>query len=82
MKKPEGFVLFHEWRAAFEMLDAASAKELILAMVDYSESGTEPSLEGAAKLAFAMMCRAIDRGHASYAETCERNRKNAEKRWE
>jgi hypothetical protein len=82
MKKPEGFMIFHEWLMAFEMLDDASVKELIIAMVKYSESGTEPSLEGAAKLAFAMMSRAIDRGHASYAETCERNRKNAEKRWE
>lgn len=82
MKKPEGFMIFHEWKAAFEMLDAASVKELIMAMMDYSESRKEPSLDGAAKLAFAMMSRAIDRGHASYAETCERNRKNAEKRWE
>ena len=82
MKKPEGFMIFHEWRTAFEMLDAASAKKLILAMMDYSESGTEPRLEGDAKLAFAIFSRAIDRGHASYEETCERNRKNAEKRWE
>ena len=82
MKKPEGFMIFHEWKTAFEMLDATSAQLLILAMITYSETGTEPKLEGAARLAFAMMSRAIDRGHASYAETCERNRKNAEKRWE
>jgi len=64
------------------MLDATSAQELILAMISYSETGTEPKLEGAAKMAFAMVSRAIDRGHASYAETCERNRRNAQIRWE
>ncbi len=81
-KRPDGFVLFHEWRSAFEMLDAASVKELILALVDYSESGTEPRIAGDAKMAFALFSRAIDRGHASYEETCERNRRNAKTRWD
>jgi len=77
MKKPEGFMIFHEWKHAFELLPAESAKRLLIALFDYSESQTEPELTEAEIMAFGFMQRAIDRAHTKYYERCLQNSKNA-----
>ena len=61
MKERKGLIFKNEWKNAFELLDAESAKRLILAAINYSENGTEYYFEYAEESSvFDMMKRSID----------------------
>ena len=62
MEQRKGLIFKNEWKNAFELLDAESAKRLILAAINYSENGTECYFEYAEESSvFDMMKRSIDK---------------------
>lgn len=61
-KSYNAFLVFHDWRRAFETLDGEDCKKILLAMFDYSEYGTEPpEFEGAAQMASLFIFPAMER---------------------
>ena len=61
MEQRKGLIFKNEWKNAFELLDAESAKRLILAAIDYSENGTECRFDYAEEVSvFDMIKRSID----------------------
>ncbi len=74
------FLVFHDWRDAFEALDGDSCKAILLAMFDYSVSGIEPPEfdDPAAKMAARFIFPAMERR----ARDAENGRKGGNKRVE
>ncbi len=51
-KSDKGLLFFYDWRKPFSMLSGDECKELLMAMLDYSESGTQPpEFQGQAEMA-------------------------------
>jgi hypothetical protein len=74
------FLVFHDWKEAFEALDGESCKAILLAMFDYSVSGTQPPEfdDPAAKMAARFIFPAMERR----ARDAENGRKGGNKRVE
>lgn len=74
------FLVFHDWRDAFEALDGDSCKAILLAMFDYSVSGIEPPEfdDPAAKMAARFIFPAMERR----ARDAENGRKGGYKKAE
>lgn len=61
-KTYNAFLVFHDWRRAFETLNGEDCKKILLAMFDYSEHGIEPpDFEGAAQMASLFIFPAMER---------------------
>lgn len=61
-KTYNAFLVFHDWRRAFETLNGEDCKKILLAMFDYSEKGIEPpEFEGAAQMASLFIFPAMER---------------------
>lgn len=76
------FPMYHDYRQHLEWLSGEDVKRLLLALFDYSEHGTEPELDGAARMAFSFMSAQIERDSRKYEEKCQVARKNIQKRWD
>lgn len=75
----KAFLVFHDWRGAFNCLDGESCKKLLLAMFDYSEKGIEPpEFDGMAQMAAQFIFPAMERR----AMAVENGRKGGNKRVE
>lgn len=74
------FLVFHDWRDAFEALDGDSCKAILLAMFDYSVSGIQPPEfdDPAAKMAARFIFPAMERR----ARDAENGRKGGYKKAE
>lgn len=60
----KAFLIFHDWRCAFEDLSGDECKEILLAMFDYSKDGTEPpTFSGMAKMAANFIFPAMERSN-------------------
>lgn len=58
----KGLLFFYDWRIPFEALSGDETKALLMAMLDYSEFGTDPpQFEGGAKIAAAFLFPALER---------------------
>ena len=79
-KTYNAFLVFHDWKDAFEALDGESCKAILLAMFDYSVSGTPPPEfdDPAAKMASRFIFPAMERR----ARDAENGRKGGNKRVE
>lgn len=78
----ESFILFKEHEELFAQLSFDQAGELILSVFEYERTGTIPEFkENCIRLAFIPIRQSLDRNREKYRETCEKNSKNAQKRW-
>ena len=79
---PKAYIsLYYSYREQLEILPDDERGRLIIALLDYAENGTIPSLEGASNMAFAFIKAQIDRDTEKYNERCQKNRDNIRKRW-
>lgn len=76
--------LYFSYAEPLAELPDADCKSLVLALLDYAQNGTLPEFASASAPAvvFSLMRSQVDRDVAKYAERCEKNRVNAQKRWE
>ena len=82
MTKEHGFVFFYDWRRPLAKIPPKEFKELILAMIDYAESGIEPeTISPKAELAADFIFPAIRRGAAISQKRSEAGKAGNEKRW-
>ena len=79
---PKAYIsLYYSYREQLEILPDDERGRLIIALLDYAENGTIPTLEGASNMAFAFIKAQIDRDTEKYNERCQKNRDNIRKRW-
>ncbi len=70
----KGFVLYYDYRNHLALLSDAERGQLLMALLDYSESGKEQELTGAALMAYSFIKAQMDRDAAKYAETVQKRR--------
>ena len=73
-EQKKGFVLYYDYRNHLALLSDEERGRLLMALLDYSESGTEPDLEGAALMAYSFIRAQMDRDAAKYAATVQKRR--------
>lgn len=70
-----GFLLYHDQRAFFALLNEPEAKALLLAVFDYETTRTEPaSISPAADMAFMAIRQTLDRNRVKHDAIVERRR--------
>ena len=81
-KKPDGFILYSEHVKVTRLLSDDERGRLLLAISEYADTSCVPHDESDAFMTcFELMRGGIDRQRERYAESCERNRRNVERRW-
>lgn len=73
-EQKKGFVLYYDYRNHLALLSDEDRGRLLMALLDYSESGKESELEGAALMAYSFIKAQMDRDAAKYAETVQKRR--------
>ena len=81
MSDKKSFVFYTEYREHLEMLPPEQIGELMLALIDYQETGEVPDLPKGSALAmcFSFIKKQMDKDNTKYEEKCERNRSNGKK---
>lgn len=70
------FIFYTEYRDKIELLDGEQTKQLILALIDYTEKGTEPEgLGSIVTVAFRFIRDDIDRAKSKYQAAVENGKK-------
>ncbi len=77
----ESFVLYGEYEDYFAKLSDADKAALMMAIFAYKNRGEIQQLEGMADAFFMVIRNALDRDEQKYAERCQKNIRNANKRW-
>lgn len=77
----EYFNGYHSYLDSMEELGDAERGRLFTACLLYSKSGELLELRGNERFVFPAMRSQIDRDKAAYAKKCNKQRENAEKRW-
>ena len=75
------FCAYHSYLKAMEQLTSEERGDLFTALLTYSQSGTVPKLKGNERFVFPVMQDQIDRDAEKYADKCEKQARNARKRW-
>ena len=73
------FLIYHEYREPLELLTDEQRGRLLMALIDYSESGTVPELDGISMMAFSFIQKQMDRDSEKYENRCNSNRENGKK---
>lgn len=76
----DNFNMYQSYRTAFESLDGAQCKELIIALFDHAAGNDIDELEPASKMAYLFITSQMDRDRAAYDRECAKNREIAENR--
>ena len=81
MSDKKSFVFYTEYREHLEMLPPEQIGELMLALIDYQETGEVPDLPKGSALAmcFSFIKKRMDKDNTKYEEKCEHNRSNGKK---
>ena len=79
MAEKKGFVIYFDWREQFELLPPEDRGKLLMALLDYGESGKMPDLHDSVSMAFSFMRAQMDRDATKYAERCAINAENGAK---
>lgn len=75
-------IFYCDWLDVFEDMDRSECGELVIALLKYGQDGLKTELKDrATSMAFGILSKQIDRDKQKYIATCDRNRKNAQKRW-
>lgn len=70
----KSFVFYYDYRQHLSLLTDEDRGRLLMALLDYGENGSEPDLDGAARMAFSFIATQMDRDAAKYAETVQKRR--------
>ncbi len=82
MKERPFFPLFFKHRDKLAYLSTKQKGELLEALYAYAADGEQPNEENPIfSLIFSVFKEEIDISAAHYQKTCEKNRRNIEKRW-
>lgn len=79
MKQKSSFLIYHEYREPLKLLTDEQRGRLLMALIDYSESGVVPELDGISMMAFSFIQSQIDRDSKKYENRCSSNRENGKK---
>ena len=71
-EEKRSFVLYYDYRKHLQILTDEERGKLLLALMDYGETGKEPELDGAALMAFSFITCQMDRDAEKYAQTCQK----------
>ena len=77
----KGFVVYGDIKESLDELTDEQVATLFRGMVDYHVTGKEPKFKGVLKFVFIPIKQQMDRNTEKYEQRCERNRANANKRW-
>ena len=73
-------IVYHDWLEAFEALSDEEAKQLIIAILNYSIAGAEPSISTVGlKMAWSFIKPTIQRDKEKYIKKCQKNAENGKK---
>ena len=75
----KSLVLYYDIRQPLEELTDAERGKLLLALLDYAQTGVVPEFRGALQVAFSFIRGSIDRDTEKWAETVERRRQAGRK---
>lgn len=78
----EGFVVYHEILKWMDSYDDAERGRLFTAMLKYSMTGEDPELRGNERFLWPAIKAKIDESKKSYENTCAKNKKNINKRYD
>lgn len=81
-KKAVGFILEKDQKEIIDELDNEEAGIIFKAIYEYETSKQIPKLNKALRIVFKQFKVKLDFYDKKYNETCEKNRENAEKRWQ
>ncbi len=77
MADKKSFVFYHKWKELLEDLSADDVKDVVFALIDYSESNEIPkTLSPVANQAFKAFRQTIDEDTQKWESTCKRNAEN------
>ena len=79
MKQKSSFLIYHEYREPLKLLTDEQRGRLLMALIDYSESGVVPELDGISMMAFSFIQSQMDRDSKKYENRCSSNRENRKK---
>ena len=80
-KDQKGFVVYGDIKESLDELTDEQVATLFRGMVDYHVTGKDPKFKGILKFVFIPIKQQMDRNTEKYEARCERNRANANKRW-
>lgn len=79
MKQKSSFLIYHEYRKPLKLLTDEQRGQLLMALIDYSESGVVPELDGISMMAFSFIQSQMNRDSKKYENRCSSNRENGKK---
>ena len=80
MAGSKSFLFYLDWRQHLELLTNEERGGLIMALLDYQDTGAvSNNMTGAAGMAFSFMRAQLDRDREKYERRCEANRENGMK---
>lgn len=80
LNQKNSVLVYHDWLSAFETLSAEESKQLIIAIIKYSMSDTEPDQHSASfNMAWLFIKQTLQRDKESYLEKCKTNAENGAK---
>ena len=84
MAKRKGFMMYSEWVDMMEELSGDDAKQLVVDMNRYMETGEKPVYDDNPflRIAWRMIGARLDADAERYARTVAKNQEAANKRWE
>jgi hypothetical protein len=83
MAEKKGFVVYTNYKKKFEDLTDSQFRQLWDAIFDYEKTQMPPEISDVAVKAYFNVVRVdLDDNRNEYAETCVKNKKNAEARWQ
>ena len=75
----KGFVLYYDYRQHLALLTDEERGKLLMALLDYGESGTAPELEGMALMAFSFISSQMVRDEQKYQEIAKKRSESGKK---
>ena len=81
-KDQKGFIVYGDTKALADELTDEQLGQLFRGMLNYFVEGKAPKFSGVLKFAFIPIKQQMDRDAIKYDKRCEKNRANANKRWQ
>jgi|GEM_PF-6566672 len=78
--KRQGFMVYHSDLRNLDELTDQEFRAVIMALVDFSETGEIPKLSAGARIAFGFLSDKVSRDAENYRKKCEQNSANARSR--
>ena len=82
MEEKKSFIVHEKWLSLFGALPDSDLGAIIKAMIQYTTTGETGEVNPLHQAILTMMIETHEADKQSYIETCERNRRNIQKRWE